>query len=218
MPKTTCPHCRRKIDFEMHEMNSIFECARCGGRFTPLGEAVPTADETVLAAEGEASFPDLSSGSEPSQQLLPNETILRTFSYQDWFLREGTFIVTTHRVRKEETSIGKLKLQSIMLEQIASGMVGFISFPWLLLLAALSFLFGIVRAISAERFGEFASAVVVSLVLVIFFFLTRHRILVIKAPATSMEVEMRAMNAQDMKELLDEIEAAKNNRFLLLSK
>jgi hypothetical protein len=37
----SCPHCGRAgIPFEMHEAHTVCECARCGGKFTPLGGAV----------------------------------------------------------------------------------------------------------------------------------------------------------------------------------
>src|SRR5438128_12590618 len=40
MPSTTCPHCNREIPFEMHEIDTVFECARCGGTFTAMGGAI----------------------------------------------------------------------------------------------------------------------------------------------------------------------------------
>lgn len=39
MPTTSCPHCGRVIPIELHEMSTLFECAQCGGRFTPAGGA-----------------------------------------------------------------------------------------------------------------------------------------------------------------------------------
>src|SRR5947209_7044198 len=40
MATTTCPHCRREIRFELEQISPVFECAACGGRFTPVGEPV----------------------------------------------------------------------------------------------------------------------------------------------------------------------------------
>lgn len=44
MPIVRCPHCQRPIPFEMHELEIVFECARCGRKFSPLGG--PVYDET----------------------------------------------------------------------------------------------------------------------------------------------------------------------------
>lgn len=41
MPSCSCPHCGRKnIPFEMHEAESVLQCAKCNGFFTPLGGKV----------------------------------------------------------------------------------------------------------------------------------------------------------------------------------
>src|SRR5438105_4160403 len=43
----SCPHCGRPdIPFETHEAHTVFECAKCGGKFSPMGGAV-----TELAEE-----------------------------------------------------------------------------------------------------------------------------------------------------------------------
>jgi DNA-directed RNA polymerase subunit RPC12/RpoP len=40
MATTTCPHCQREIQFDLSQLSPVFQCARCGGRFTPVGEPV----------------------------------------------------------------------------------------------------------------------------------------------------------------------------------
>jgi hypothetical protein len=61
----SCPHCgRRDISFEIHEAHTVYECAQCGGKFTPLGGA-------VVEGFGQSPAPpdpfDNLSGPEPSQ-------------------------------------------------------------------------------------------------------------------------------------------------------
>ena len=48
MPTCSCPHCGRTgIPFELAQSYTEFECAKCGGRFTPMGGAVPSAREPL---------------------------------------------------------------------------------------------------------------------------------------------------------------------------
>ena len=40
MPSTSCPGCGRKIQFQLHELNAVLECAVCDQRFTPASGPV----------------------------------------------------------------------------------------------------------------------------------------------------------------------------------
>jgi hypothetical protein len=57
MPTTTCPHCHRSIPFEMHEAQTVFQCAQWGGKFTPLGGAVGDGKPATEAAARTFRFP-----------------------------------------------------------------------------------------------------------------------------------------------------------------
>lgn len=51
MPFTSCPHCGRKqIPFELHEAHTVLVCARCDGRFTPIGGAVAETHPAATSA------------------------------------------------------------------------------------------------------------------------------------------------------------------------
>jgi hypothetical protein len=40
-PTCSCPHCgRQDIPFAVQEANTVFQCAKCGGYFTPMGGAI----------------------------------------------------------------------------------------------------------------------------------------------------------------------------------
>ena len=51
MPTTNCPHCNRSIAVDLDEMNNVFECAGCGGKFTPVGGAIEEPGEGAGASE-----------------------------------------------------------------------------------------------------------------------------------------------------------------------
>ncbi len=51
MPTTSCPHCQRTIRFELHESHTVFECAKCGEQFSPLGGAVQKAPAAEPAGD-----------------------------------------------------------------------------------------------------------------------------------------------------------------------
>ncbi len=56
--QTQCPHCKRTISFEKHDIETVFACASCGCKFTPLGEAVADARQSPdrSSAKGHASL------------------------------------------------------------------------------------------------------------------------------------------------------------------
>ncbi len=54
MPTTSCPYCHRSIPFELHESHNTFQCAKCGGIFTPIGGAVAGGQPKPQPAEPQA--------------------------------------------------------------------------------------------------------------------------------------------------------------------
>jgi hypothetical protein len=45
MPVVSCPHCGRKIQLELHEFDTVIQCARCNGKFTARGGPVQEPEE-----------------------------------------------------------------------------------------------------------------------------------------------------------------------------
>ena len=52
MPSVACPFCGRKIEFGLHELELVIECAKCEGRFTPSGGPVRPPSSTSSPAAG----------------------------------------------------------------------------------------------------------------------------------------------------------------------
>jgi hypothetical protein len=66
MPTVNCPHCGREIPFELHEINTLFECAACGTKFTPGGGRFEQRVE--LPPGDDAPFPQLREAEDPLAQ------------------------------------------------------------------------------------------------------------------------------------------------------
>jgi hypothetical protein len=125
-----------------------------------------------------------------------------------------TLVLTTHRVRYD--AIGKsggwadrTELVSIMLEELASCAITRTSYPLLLLLA----LAGLVLALLVED-----RAIVGIALAVLFaggFFLSQRQVLLLTSSGgSSIQINTGGMNLQDVRDFVDEIEKAKNQRFL----
>jgi hypothetical protein len=70
MPSTNCPHCGRTgIPFELHEAHTVFECAKCGGKFTPMDGAVfQDRSDSLTTARPDTAPTELASDCEPEEE------------------------------------------------------------------------------------------------------------------------------------------------------
>jgi hypothetical protein len=119
--------------------------------------------------------------------------------------------LTTHRVRYDAIGRGggwadRTELVSIMLEEVASCAITRTSYPILLLLA----LAGLVLALLADDMAIIGVALAV-----LFaggFFLSQRQVLLIASAGGKIQVNTAGMSLQSVREFVDEIEKAKNQR------
>jgi len=150
--------------------------------------------------------------------LLENEQVMFRTKRDD-------FLVTTHRVRDGAGD----RFTSIMLEDVCSVRVVRLSFRWLLYASIAAFLFAaysglrFVNALDSgqERVLDQAQTaggvgLVVGLVLLIAFFITRYSAVEIASAGAVIDVTMSRVN--DAAELVAALESAKNDRYMLLTK
>ena len=126
----------------------------------------------------------------------------------------NTLILTTHRIRYDAIGKGggwadRTELVSIMLEEVGACAITRLSYPLLLLLA----LGGVLLAILVED-----RALVGIALAVLFaggFFLSQRQVLLITATGGSkIQVNTGGMALQAIRDFVDEIEKAKNQRFM----
>jgi hypothetical protein len=171
-------------------------CANCGADISKFIEDEDSDEDSVLEAE---SF---------FEELLPNEKILSN--------RRG-LTLTTHRIRYQSEVWGSSQIKSIMLEELASCVVTRSSNPVLLVLAALCFLVGIIIATNnRDAAPPLIGALVLASVLVGIYFATRQQILLLESGGTTITATVEVANMIELRGLIDEIEAAKNERYLIV--
>jgi hypothetical protein len=124
-------------------------------------------------------------------------------------------ILTTHRVRQETQDWGEANIRSILLEDVAFCAGGYLSYPVLLVVAGLA---ALISLILAARVGPavIGAGAFAALLLVILYFLTRRQFIRVSSAGGAIEIGFRNVPFQKVKAMLDDIEAAKNNRYLML--
>jgi hypothetical protein len=60
MPTINCPHCNRMIEYGLDEISTVFACAGCGGKFTPIGGPLEELNDRAASETlpGEEPFGD----------------------------------------------------------------------------------------------------------------------------------------------------------------
>jgi hypothetical protein len=137
----------------------------------------------------------------------------------------GRLIITTHRVRYERQSGGTTTIKGIMLEEVASCAMIRKTYPWLLIWAAFSALGGLLLAFSAlgGLLLAFSAGVaglmlgmVLALVLGLAYLLSREQVVAIASPGATIFLNLQGWSLHDARELIEQVEAAKNARYLVL--
>jgi hypothetical protein len=125
-------------------------------------------------------------------------------------------ILTTHRIRLRTQGLGRAQIKSIMLEDLASCAMTRTTNPILLILAALAFIAGLVVASSnrGDAAGLGAGAFV-AVILVVAYFVTQTQVLALASAGATITVGTKGMNLGDVEKLIDRIETAKNERYLI---
>ena len=116
----------------------------------------------------------------------------------------GQLVLTSHRVRFDASTAGQRKIVSIMLDEICSCELNYKSNITLIILAGLSFVFGVAGGSEALKLG-----IVVAVALLAAYFLTRKQMLSLSSAASSIDVEVKGMKTDDVKDFIDAVEHAK---------
>ncbi|ASU32334.1 hypothetical protein [Mucilaginibacter xinganensis] len=144
-------------------------------------------------------------------QLLKGEILL---SYSD----EEIITLTTHRVRYKSKSWGQSKFISIMLEKISSLQVVYISYPFLLIIGIIMSIMGFVTGLTNNySSGIMSLSIIPGVVFAIAYFITRKHICVISSDGGAPIIfKTEGMSAENITEIMDKVELAKNNRMVQL--
>jgi len=141
--------------------------------------------------------------------LLANERVLQESSSK-------RLILTTHRVRYQVEVLGKAEIKSIMLEELASCAMVRSSNIILLVLAGGVFLLGVLAAANGPRNeGALGIAFIVAIAFLIAYFASRRQIIALASAGATISVSTKGMKVETIKQFIDQIEAAKNARYLL---
>ena len=141
--------------------------------------------------------------------LMPDEKILLESDPKG-------LILTTHRIRSKDEVVGNAQIKSIMLEELASCAIVQSSNSILLVLAVLCLFLGFL--ITAGSRGEGAPLVlgfILALVLVLAYFASRQQVLALASAGTTIRTNAKGMKLQAVKEFMDRVEVAKNERYLI---
>lgn len=142
--------------------------------------------------------------------LMPGEKILFRFSNE-------VLTVTTHRVRKSTKYSGGAVLISIMLEDLVASSITAESSPGLLVIAAILALFGVffTAGLPGNPPAPALLGVVFGAVFLLVYFTSKKQYLVLASAALRITVNTQGLKYADVKQSVDRIEAAKNERYLL---
>ncbi len=128
--------------------------------------------------------------------------------------------LTTHRIRQESKSWGKVNLTSIMLEHVTSCEYSKKSSLILLLIGILVAGFGVAISVKggmdAQNIG--AGLLLAGVVLIIIYFFTIKRGLFISSASGKVILNTTGMKDENIKSFIDKLEEAKNKRLLSLRK
>lgn len=120
----------------------------------------------------------------------------------------GELTLTTHKVRFDTKQWGVDHVTSIMLEELVSCQIRYASNPTLLIVAG----FAVLAAIIADALA----GVVVALILVAIYFFARTQVISLESASATINLKLSGMTIDKAKEFIDQVEAAKNERYLLL--
>jgi hypothetical protein len=136
--------------------------------------------------------------------LLPEEKILMEGDNKQ-------ITLTTHRIRQENKSWGKIDLTSIMLEHVTSCEYIKKSQPLFLILGILLAALGLLFGNEKEELG--IGLLFFSFMLFIIYFFTIKRGLFISSASAKVILNTKGMKDDNIKSFIDKLEAAKNDRF-----
>lgn len=145
--------------------------------------------------------------------LMTDEKILMDGDYKQ-------ITLTTHRIRQENKSWGKVDLTSIMLENVTSCEYSKKSRPIFLMFGLL--LAGFALFIGSQGGGDSQNIggglLLAGVVLIVIFFFTIKRGLFISSASAKVILNTNGMKDENINSFIDKLELAKNDRLLALKK
>lgn len=117
---------------------------------------------------------------------------------------KGQLVLTSHRVRFDESTAGQRKIVSIMLDELCSCELNYKSHIVLILLAFLSVVLGFIGGSDA-----IAGGIIGAIVFAIAYFLTRKQMLSLSSAGAAINVEAKGMKTEAIKDFIDAVELAK---------
>lgn len=193
-------------------MNNTVKCTRCGTT-NRANQYFCSSCGLNLQAEGgsqraeyegpEAGLSD-STEKEATMKLLPGESIVSETS-------DKHLTLTTHRVRYDDRVPGTTRVIGITLDAVSSCGIVSKSYPILLLLAILAGVFGLIQGVGreSEDQGMAYASILLALVFVMAYFLSRTMALAISSPSQSITVSVEGLNLDALVSWVDDVEQAK---------
>lgn len=123
----------------------------------------------------------------------------------------GEFVLTTHKVRFKARQFGQASVKSIMLQELTGCEIKYVSKPWLLILAAIALIGGLL--IGNE--STVTLGVVVAVGAVAAYFRFRHQAVVLSSPSVKLNLSVKGMSLDSAVEMVDKVESAKHERMIL---
>ena len=141
--------------------------------------------------------------------LFPGESVV---SYAD-----GTGVtLTTHRICIQEKEPGRSYHHAIMLEQITACEKHTSSNGPLLILSLLTFFIAIMAG--SARIRDAAAALIIGVVLLLAYFLTRKKQITIASHDTNLNINVTTMTTSTIADFVDKVQQTRNNRIAELNK
>jgi hypothetical protein len=141
--------------------------------------------------------------------LMTDEKVLMDGDYKQ-------ITLTTHRIRQENKSWGQVDLVSIMLEEVTSCEYSKKSRPIFLIIGLLfvGFAIFIGGQDGSDAQNIAGIALLVGLLLIVFYFFTIKRGLLISSATAKIRLNTKGMKDENIKSFIDKLEVAKNDRLL----
>ena len=162
---------------------------------------------TLLAqSQGATSYP----GKALPLTLLPAESVLLTWETQS---RAEELIVTSHRIRLSRRATGWRWTTSVMLESLTACSLEFRSRILFIVLTVLSILGGLLGVALAGEPWPVVVGMALAVLFVVLYVRSRDQVVAFTAPGTTITVRSSGRSLEEVRQLVETVEAAKNARY-----
>ena len=142
--------------------------------------------------------------------LMDDEKIL-------WKSEQESLVLTTHRVRYHKESLGRAKLQSILLEELASCAIEGTTSPMYYVLAVVLIVLGLSASVTSRDATYVVTSLIAGSILFAIYYATRRQVLSFASAGAVIEFPVQGMSINDLKDLIDTAEDAKNKRYYFIA-